>query len=296
MSTTERPVDGLLASLQERAKELNCLYEVEQILARFDIPLEEAFQKVVEVIPPGWQYSDVCCAVIEVEGQRFQTRSFSPTTWVQAAEILVQDVVVGNLSVWYLEERPQEDNGPFLKEEDRLIQTIAERLGHSILFHRMHEMRGKLEIASRELEAEKEDKWRVPIDLLLRTDRHLYLRIARKLVNHLVSTGVDGAQELLQKIYGFTPEEVEADPNLPGRSRALNHQILLSGAPFELAIKYSRSPATGSWRTRRASFPRSSTTLGCPCRRSRPPSTAFTTFSPTALTSPSRHWTGSGSP
>jgi pyruvate,water dikinase len=236
MNSTDRPVDGLLASLQERAKELNCLYEVEQILARFDIPLDDAFQKVVEAIPPGWQYPDICCAVIEIDGRRFQTREFSPTTWVHSAEILVQDDVVGSLSVWYLEKRPPEDNGPFLKEEDRLINTIAERLGHSILFHRMHEMRGEWENASRELKAEKEDRWRVPIDLLLRTDRHLYLRIARRMVNHLVSTGIDGAQELLQDIYGFNPDESELDPNLPGRSRALNQESLLSGAPFELAI------------------------------------------------------------
>ena len=31
-----RPADKLIASLQERAKELNCLYEAEQILARLD--------------------------------------------------------------------------------------------------------------------------------------------------------------------------------------------------------------------------------------------------------------------
>ena len=55
----DRPADKLIASLQERAKELNCLYEVEQILARLDLPLVEAFQQVVEIIPPGWQYTDI---------------------------------------------------------------------------------------------------------------------------------------------------------------------------------------------------------------------------------------------
>ena len=235
MQNRDRPIDSILASLNERAKELNCLYEVEQILSDVERPLDEAFRRTVEVIPPGWQYPDICCAVIEVEGRRYQTREFSPTTWVHSAEILVQDEVVGNLSVWYLEERPPEDIGPFLNEEDRLIRTIAERLGHSILFHRMHDIRNKWEDANRELQAEKEDKWRGPIDLLLRTDRHLYLRLARKMVNHLVSAGVEGAQEILQEIYGYSAEESEGDPNLPGRSRALNHAILLSGSPFELA-------------------------------------------------------------
>jgi hypothetical protein len=238
MKTRDRNVESILASLNERAKELNCLYEVEQILSDVERPLDDAFQAVVDVIPPGWQYPEICCAVIEVEGRRFQTRQFSPTTWVQAADIRVQDDLVGTLSVWYLEERPEEDLGPFLKEEDRLINTIAERLGHSILFHRMHDIRNKWEDATRELQAEKEEKWRGPIDLLLRTDRHLYLRVARKMVNHLVSAGADGAQEILHEIYGYSAEDRENDPNLPGRSRALNHKILLSGAPFELAHEF----------------------------------------------------------
>jgi pyruvate,water dikinase len=185
MSELERTVDGLLASLQERAKELNCLYEVEQIVSRFDLPLDEVFLKVVEVIPPGWQYPDICQAIIEFEDREYRLEDFRPTPWVQAADIVVRDRVVGRLSVWYLEERPEEDSGPFLKEEERLIRTIAERLGHSILFHNMHHDRQQWEAASRELEAEKEGRWRRPIELLRRSDRDLYLRIARKMVNHL---------------------------------------------------------------------------------------------------------------
>ena len=51
----QRAADTLISSLRERAKELNCLYEVEQILARLDFPLDESFQKVFEVIPPELQ-------------------------------------------------------------------------------------------------------------------------------------------------------------------------------------------------------------------------------------------------
>jgi hypothetical protein len=69
MNEHDRTMSGLIASLQERAKELNCLYEVEQILSRFDVTIEEAFKKVVEVIPPGWQYPDVCRAMIEFGDQ-----------------------------------------------------------------------------------------------------------------------------------------------------------------------------------------------------------------------------------
>jgi pyruvate,water dikinase len=240
----QRAVDTLISSLRERAKELNCLYEVEQILARLDLPLEESFQKVVEVIPPGWQYPDICRAMIEYGDEVFTNQDFRPTPWVQSSDIVVQDDVVGQLSVWYAEERPEEDSGPFLKEEERLIRTIAERLGHSILFHRMYETRQRWESASRELEAEKEDRWRGPIELLRRSDRELYLRIARKMVNHLVWAGVEGGRELLKEIYGSSDEDERHDPNYPARPRTLNEQILLDAKPFELARTHLGTDAT----------------------------------------------------
>jgi len=235
---TENDVEKLLTSLQERAKELNCLYEVEQILARLDLPLEDAFRQVVEVIPPGWQYPDICRAMITYDDRVFTKEEFRATPWVQSSDIVVQGAVVGSLSVWYIEERPEEDIGPFLNEEERLIRTIADRLGQSILFHRMYETRLQWEEASRELAAEKEDRWRAPIELLRRSDRELYLRIARKMVNHLCWAGVEGGQELLQEIFGLQEEDSRRDVNSPARPRAVNEPVLLSGKPFELARRY----------------------------------------------------------
>ncbi len=240
----DHPADKLITSLQERAKELNCLYEVEQILARLDLPVGDAFRQVVEVIPAGWQYPDICRALIEHGDEVYTNEDFRPTPWGQSSDIVVQEEVVGRLSVWYAEDRPTEDSGPFLKEEERLIRTIAERLGHSILFHRMYETRRQWESASRELEAEKEDRWRAPIELLRGSDRELYLRIARKMVNHLVWAGVEGGQELLREIYGSSDEDERHDPNYPARPRTLNEQVLLEGKPFELANSYLGTDAT----------------------------------------------------
>lgn len=36
---------------------------------------------------------------------------------------------MGNISIVYLEERPSADEGPFLKEERKLLQAIAQRIG-----------------------------------------------------------------------------------------------------------------------------------------------------------------------
>ncbi len=234
---TNRPVEKLMTALQERAKELNCLYEVEQAVSQPDLPLDRVFRRVVEAIPPGWQHEDVCSACIEHRGQLYSCANFKTTEWEQSADIVVQDEVVGRVRVCYLEERPREDTGPFLREEERLISTIAARLGHSILFHQLHAMHLKGEDANRRGVTETEAAWREPMRLLRRTDRRFYLRIARKMVNHLVWMGVDGAHELLQTTTNGV-QETEPSPgesNVPGPIRPLDESPLLTGRPFEIA-------------------------------------------------------------
>jgi predicted nucleotidyltransferase len=235
MTDSERPVNKLLVSLQERAKELNCLYEVERVLAELDRPVDEAFEAVVAAIPPGWQYPDVCRARISYGDRLFSSPGFEATPWQQTTPITVQDETVGTVTVCYLEERPREDIGPFLKEEQRLIQTIAERVGHFILFQQLSDMRREWIDASTGTSAA--ESWRGAVDFLRRTDRTLYLRVARKMVNHLCWTGVDGGQALLHEMYGEVAQEPgqTGEVNVPGPARDVKNGVLLSGKPFELA-------------------------------------------------------------
>jgi predicted nucleotidyltransferase len=128
-----KSVDKLIVDLQEREKELNCLYEVEETMSEASLPLEEALRKIVAKLPAGWQYPDACQAKIRYGDFEVQTKGFRNSPWVQNADILVQEEIVGRVTVCYTEEKPLADEGPFLKEERRLIDTIADRLKHRIL-------------------------------------------------------------------------------------------------------------------------------------------------------------------
>ena len=64
MNDQHKSLDKLIASLQERAKELNCLYRIDDILKDLDEALDSVFPKIIQAIPPGWQYPDVCQAKI----------------------------------------------------------------------------------------------------------------------------------------------------------------------------------------------------------------------------------------
>ncbi|UCE19515.1 MAG: PAS domain S-box protein [Gemmatimonadota bacterium] len=118
--------------LGERVKELNCLYSIAKLVATPNITLDEILQGCVDLIPPAWQYPDITCARIIVKGEEFRTKNFQQTIWQQATDIVVQSKRMGSIEIFYMEERPQRDEGPFLVEERNLLTAIAERLGRII--------------------------------------------------------------------------------------------------------------------------------------------------------------------
>ena len=128
----EEGKNKLLYDLNERMKELNCLYEMAKIVEIPKISLAEIFQKTVNVMPSAWQYHDIACARITVEGQEFKTPNYQDTKWKQSVNIRAQGKKVGVVEVCYLEEKTEIDEGPFMNEERNLIEAIAERFGRIV--------------------------------------------------------------------------------------------------------------------------------------------------------------------
>ncbi|NQS89822.1 response regulator [Patescibacteria group bacterium] len=118
--------------LTERMKELNCLYRISRLADKQDIPLEEILQETVNLIPPSWQYPEITCARIIVEGQEFASENYRETEWKLLSEIIIDGYQVGTVEIYYLEERPKNNEGPFLRGEIDLINAIARRLGRII--------------------------------------------------------------------------------------------------------------------------------------------------------------------
>jgi two-component sensor histidine kinase len=119
---------ALRQALGERVKELDCLYSIAALIEKANT-LEEVLQGAADLMPSGWQYPEIACARIVLRDQEFRTENYRETPWRQSGDIVVQGERVGTLDVFYLEERPAHDKGPFLKEERQLLAAIAERLG-----------------------------------------------------------------------------------------------------------------------------------------------------------------------
>ena len=104
---TETPIERILHDLQERAKELNCLYRVDEILGREDTTVDDALQELVQALPPGWQYPDVTAARITVGGRVHEPPDFQPSPWVMASALELGEEEAGQVEVYYTEAMPQ---------------------------------------------------------------------------------------------------------------------------------------------------------------------------------------------
>ncbi len=235
-SMEDKSVDKLLIDLKQRAKELNCLYEVEEIMNEPNLAFEVLINRIVKKIPAGWQYPDICEARITYGELQVQTELFRDTAWVQHSDILVQDETVGRISVCYTEERPIADEGPFLKEERRLINSIADRLKHRILHDNL-----KAVFERQRRQVESHEEWAVILDLLKRTDPRLLSRISRKMLNHLAWIGFEEAHQILE-IIGSPPEgnslEVKQAETWSSKTAATQDLLSASEEIFRIAREH----------------------------------------------------------
>ncbi len=115
--------------LRERIKELNCLYGVSQLAERHFNNLDNLLEELVNFLPYSWQYPDIACVRIVFNENTYKSEGFRVTQWRQSARIYVYSEPVGEVAIFYLEERPPADEGPFLAEERALLDALADQIG-----------------------------------------------------------------------------------------------------------------------------------------------------------------------
>jgi len=240
MAKNRNHIDEMLMALRERTKELNCIYRVEELLQDDVSALESVLKKVIEAIPPGWLYPDILHARIVYQDQEYSTPGFKKSPWVQSASIRVHSDVAGIFEVSYTKEMPEEDEGPFLKEERKLINTLADRIGHYIMHRQLKPMLEDMRSIENRIEDDSEKGSKVVTELLFRTDRDLYIRLSRKLANYLYMMGMPEVESILKLLSSDRP--VESSPNsvgynVPTRKKQGADTLELSKKIFDMASK-----------------------------------------------------------
>jgi two-component system NtrC family sensor kinase len=112
-------------ALQERVKELTCLYGVARLAERSELPLDELLRGIAALLPPAWQFPEAARARIVLDDAEYATPGFAPGLDRLRAPLVVGGRDRGLLEVVYLDRRPPADEGPFLAEERHLLDGVA---------------------------------------------------------------------------------------------------------------------------------------------------------------------------
>jgi hypothetical protein len=114
----------LLAEKQERIKELTAINRTIALI-RSNRSLEETLSEICTILQDAWQYPDYTVVRIIYDNHFYHSVNFEETSWAQTQDFETIDGKKGRIEVYYLQEFPAVEEGPFLKEERDLIINIS---------------------------------------------------------------------------------------------------------------------------------------------------------------------------
>lgn len=124
-------IKTVIHTLNERTKELNCLYLIDDILQDFNSPLESIFSKLNIVIPKSMQHVDICRSIIIYNDKEYFNEPFKKTELKLSAQSLSASKTI-EVCVYYIKPVKIEHRTIFLPEEQKLINTLTEKIARYI--------------------------------------------------------------------------------------------------------------------------------------------------------------------
>lgn len=116
------------SALQERLKELSCLYAVSQIIEEAALARNDRLQRIVAILPQAWRYPDRAVARITLDDERLESPGYGRVRASQSVDLVIEGVTRGIVEVGYTSILPADGEDPFLLEEDRLLKNIARQV------------------------------------------------------------------------------------------------------------------------------------------------------------------------
>lgn len=129
LRASEQELARLNRVLKIRTNELECLYGLSRLADDRNNSLVKIFTDMLDLIKNAWQHHDVTEVRIIYDNQELKTPGFTEKRWLQSSDIYAGGKRKGKIQVCYSQKRPEQDEGPFSKQERKLLNSVAEHIG-----------------------------------------------------------------------------------------------------------------------------------------------------------------------
>ncbi len=119
MDETEAKVE-----LQERTKELGAIKRANELFVERDDPVDTLIRTYADELPQWFQYPDVTEAQIVVGDAVAESAGFERTAHPLSTSTETDSGTTIQMEIVYTKQRPDEDDGPWLTEEQELIDAL----------------------------------------------------------------------------------------------------------------------------------------------------------------------------
>ncbi len=118
--------------LEERAKELECVYAVDEVLQDRSLTLSDAMMKLTRIIPTGFSNPPATRVRISLWANGYETPEFSKIRELYCVPVLLEKETVGKVIVGYVPDLAKEEY-QILNYEIKMMNTIALRISQLAL-------------------------------------------------------------------------------------------------------------------------------------------------------------------
>jgi len=183
--TAEQSLAQRAQQLAERVRELRALHAASELTSDRGKTLEEMLQGIVDLLPPAMQHKEHAGARLVLDGQEYRTNGFVEMDFLLSTEIRVHSEPAGRLEIGFIEERPATGEGPFLAEEQELLESLARKVGQFVESRRA--------------------------EFALRESEGMYRNLIGNLVDVVMEIDSEGKFSYVSPqvldVFGYTPEE-----------------------------------------------------------------------------------------
>jgi two-component system NtrC family sensor kinase len=116
----------LVEALNERIKELSCLYEISNIASNSSLTFEKQLQSIINYLPRAWRYPNEAVAELTLDSSSFHSDILPKKSICLRQDIVVNKKKTGWLAIHYNAKEFQESD--FLSEERVLLKTLAQEI------------------------------------------------------------------------------------------------------------------------------------------------------------------------